>query len=172
MFQATDPVTFNAVKQKYATLTVQEKDELIDPRFRGLIDRINAHPELATLHSCSGHTQYDNRKYKAKYPVSAYIAILFTPKIAPRIVNLFLHLQTECQVMPRLPDRSLVTETNGFHWSLEESNVGVFPMWNTPATRADGVALYSWVSQAFDPYGNKTVEIWSDLLNDYLGVAL
>lgn len=172
MFKVTDPATFYAVKQKYATLTPQVKDELIDPRFRGLIDRINAHPELATLHSCSGHTQYDNRKYKAKYPVGAYIAILFTPKIASRITNLFLHLQTERQLMSRIPDHSIVTETNGFHWSMEESNTGVFPMWNAPTTRADGIALYSWVSQAFDPYGDKTVAVWSDLLNDYLGVEL
>jgi hypothetical protein len=172
MFKATDPVTFNAIKTKYATLTPQEKDELIDPRFRGLIDRINMHPELATLHCCSGHTQYDHRKYKVKYPIGAYIVILFTPKILSRIVNLHLHLYTERQIMPNAPDRSRVTATNGFHWQLEESNAGVFPMWNTPATRADGVAMYSWASQQFDPHGNKTVDQWSALLNDYLGVAL
>lgn len=172
MFQATDPVTFKAIKEKYATLTTQQKDELIDPRFRGLIDRINAHPELATLHSCSGHTQYDNRKYKAKYPVNAYIVILFTPQILSRIVNLHLHLYTECQVMPNPTDFKRVTATNGFHWQLEESNAGVFPMWNTPATRADGVAMYSWASQTFDPHGDKTVAKWSALLNDYLDVSL
>lgn len=172
MFKVTDSETFNTVKNKYASLPEQIKDELIDPRFRGLIDRINSHPELATLHCCSGHTQYDHRKYKTKYPINAYVVILFTPKILPQIVNLYLHLSTECQIMPTPTNMRLVTPANGFHWQLEECETGVFPMWGAVATRADGVAIYSWVSQEFDPHGNKTVDRWSALLNDYLDVPL
>ncbi len=170
MFKATDPVTFADVKTKYATLSTTVKDNLIDPRFRDLIDRINAHPHLATLHCCSGHTQFDDSRNKVKYPVGAYAVFLFTPVVESKIRDLYNHLYQHCQIMPDDAKRPDITKNGGFYWQLEEANTGVFGMWDTPASRADGFALYSWIGQPYDPTGSKTVEIWTELLTTYLGI--
>ncbi len=161
----TPPEQLGHLKSVWDSHSPSWLKEHIDPRFFEFMEKLNNHPELATMYHCSGHIP--GEASAEPNSVASYLVLASRGETTNRLMKMV-------ETVMRRPDyiirKTMREEIMG--WEFEVSDTPVTPWYHgSPYLDMRGAPTLVLRFRKLiteDPTGNETVRIWNELFDQHI----